>query len=119
MNFFWKLGLESPLWSAGQFIAAHYKDQLPPPPAPPEEDPFADDRKLRVIIAARPKRSTARLFVNQEQVCVVLLLLLLCVCVCVLALLPPPVSHSLLLSMWENNLTNDGARAGVELVHQV
>ena len=68
MNFFWKLGLESPLWSAGQFIVAHYRGQLPPPPAPPDVDPFADDRKLRVIIAARPKRAPARLFVNQEQV---------------------------------------------------
>jgi hypothetical protein len=61
-NYFWKLGLQDPLWSAGQAVLQHYAPRLPPP------DPaLADARRLRVVIATRPLTAKAGVLVNQDQ----------------------------------------------------
>ncbi|GBF98829.1 hypothetical protein Rsub_11594 [Raphidocelis subcapitata] len=62
-SYLWRLGVERPLWSTGQFILAHYRAQLPPP-----EPELADPSKLRVVISTRPLDSHARVLVNQDQV---------------------------------------------------
>eukprot|EP00878_Enallax_costatus_P019457 GHUV01020529.1.p1 GENE.GHUV01020529.1~~GHUV01020529.1.p1 ORF type:complete len:313 (+),score=39.00 GHUV01020529.1:311-1249(+) len=55
--------LDSPLWSTGQTILQHYRHKLPP--IDPE---FANNSKLRVLIAVLPRRSKLRALVNQDQV---------------------------------------------------